>query len=129
MFNEAVVKEAITQSIAKSILDGISDADREELLQKSIAKSLKGWEMERMVSEVVCEQVIVLVREMLARDDVRQRIRDTLEKGFEAYLDKLFMLFPELMKETLHGKVSTNTYDRYPAAVLKFWPKSDEDKD
>lgn len=117
------VKEAIHATIAKQILDGLDTSARDAILQKSIREALTDWKFRGAVQDVVNDKASEVAAELVNSPEWSARIKDTISRGFDDYLESLRVAMQNTLREAMHGKGGSNTYDRFPAKILAHWPE------
>lgn len=127
---EVETTAAIHATIAGEILAKLDTADREVLLQQSIANVIGGYDFQQAVSKVVAKKAAEVVAGMVATPEWEQSITKAVNNGFHDYLTELRSAVPIMLKEVLHGKDgSAGYYSTKVAEILRYWPqKPTEDK-
>lgn len=121
---ESEVRVAFQQALAAQLLTAIPAEHQHMLLQKAVVKVLDGLDLERVVSSTIGDRARDLAFELCNSEDWTNRIKASLQAGFERYLASLEVATVQAFQEMLHGKEGSS-YSRV-AAVLGCWPKRDK---
>lgn len=119
------VKDALHASIAKTILEGINQEQRDALLQKSIEEVLKDYSFKKAINEVIAEQAVAAAREIISQPEWKDRITSAIIAGFNNYLVHLSAAAEKSLQQMFHGTQGTDVYTRNAGDILKFFPQSE----
>jgi hypothetical protein len=106
----AELNDAIAQTIAKQILDGLSQEHRDQFLIASVAESLKDWKIKQAIERVVATRAEEVAWEMMKEDIWINKLKDAVVKGFANYLVLLPGAFLKTIMNAVHGNNKQSGY-------------------
>lgn len=109
----------IAQTIAKQIVEGITQEDRDKILSIAVAQALDGWNFRHAVEKAVELRASELSAEYVRRPEQERRLSEAVENGFALYVDKLPTKIFAGLCEMMHGKRDPNGNYHQPGAILR----------
>ena len=86
---DKVTCEAMSQVIAKQILDGLDTDKRDALLQKSIEAVIKDYSFRRAIEETVCEKATEKARELMNTEKFSILVSTAISEGANEFIRDL----------------------------------------
>lgn len=123
MVDEKKLNDVIATTVAKQILETISQEHRDAMLERSITEALKSWSVKHKIEELVAERASVVAAEVIASQAWYGRIREVVVQSIEHYLTHLESAVVLAIEEMMHGKDDGDSYRRFPGIILKHFLK------
>lgn len=111
-------RHAVTQVIAKQILDGLEPSHRDEILGKSICSALKDWKITSAVQEAVSEKATLVAKIMVNEPKFAQAITDAVHNGVLDFLKDLREAVEDGMVKMLVG-TKGGAYDTKAGVIFE----------
>ncbi len=123
MLDKEAINTAIRDTIAKTVLEGLDNSTRNAILQESITKALTDYRFTSAINDIVAEKARRVTADLVESRDWSERIKATIEAGFNDYLVNLRAAIPQMLAQGMHGREHKDSYYAQSGQILKCWPK------
>ncbi len=120
LISDKQLSDAIATTVAKQILETITQEHRDAMLMKSITEALKSWQVNHKIEDIVAKRAGEVAEELLQDNLWGDRIIAAVQDGFDLYIQVLPQAVKESLVEAFHGKERSGSYgDAREGLVLK----------